>query len=62
MTKIIKRVPEDYQPPDCELTKVAIYATENNLTPSRIYQLFQENKVSIVKVSGVQMVKTNKTH
>lgn len=55
-----KRQPASYQPPDCNLHCVSVYASDNHLTPARIYQLFQENKLEIVKVSGVQMVKTVK--
>lgn len=53
-----KKIPESYQPPDCRLTRVSNYASQKGLVVTRIYQLFQEDKLEIVTVDGAQFVKT----
>lgn len=53
-----KKKPAAYQPPDCVLQTVANYADANNLSPVRIYQMFQEEKIEIVTIDGKQFVQT----
>lgn len=55
-----KNKPLNYQPPDCRLTRVSNYATESGYTVPRIYQLFQEGKIELVSLDGVQFVKRPK--
>lgn len=52
-----KKKPEDYQPHDCRLVAVSAHASQTGLSVPRIYQLFQEDRLVIVTVSGKQFVK-----
>lgn len=39
-----------------KLRTVANYAKENNITPTRVYQLAKENKVNMIELDGVKFI------
>lgn len=55
-----KKVPQIYEPQDCALLSIADYATQQEITPARVYQLFQEDKIEVVRVGKNQFVKSAK--